>query len=131
MLTREHVEAAAEVAKASPPVAYAGMHIYGYPIGDWVSVIIGIYTVVQLYFLLRNKFKDKEKKAAAHSKPLQSSAQTWNAPAGSSSRARSTIVISVAVSCAGKCRSRCAPQSGRGRASDRARASSGTTHERA
>lgn len=61
MLTREHVEAAQEIAKASPPVAYAGMNIFGYPISDWVSVLIGIYTVVQLFFLLRAKFKDKEK----------------------------------------------------------------------
>ena len=59
MLTREHVETAAEVAKASPAVAYGGMHIWGYPIADWVSVLIAIYTAVQIYVLLRSKLRDR------------------------------------------------------------------------
>ncbi|AUG85446.1 holin superfamily II protein [Ralstonia phage RsoP1IDN] len=60
MLSREHIETAAEVAKASPTVAYGGMHIWGYPIADWVSVLIAVYTVVQFYFLLHSKLKDKD-----------------------------------------------------------------------
>lgn len=61
MITREHVEVVNDVAKATPPLAYQGMHLFGYPIADWVSVVVAVYTVVQLFFLLRKHFnKEKE-----------------------------------------------------------------------
>ncbi|QVE65567.1 holin superfamily II protein [Ralstonia phage vB_RsoP_BMB50] len=60
MVNRELVaEVASEAAKAAPPLTHAGMHFWGYPIADWVSVIVAVYTVVQLYFLLRKNFKEK------------------------------------------------------------------------
>lgn len=43
----------AEIAKVSPPLAYTGMKIIGYPIGELASLFAAIYTLILLLLLVR------------------------------------------------------------------------------
>lgn len=50
-----------EVAKASPPVAVTGLSLYGVSLQDGVLLATLVYTLLQLYFLLRDKWWAKRK----------------------------------------------------------------------
>jgi hypothetical protein len=47
---------AQEAAKAAPPVGVGGMVLVGVPLSDWVLILTGLYTALQLFFLLRDKW---------------------------------------------------------------------------
>lgn len=49
-------EVAQESVKAAPPVTVVGLTILGYPISEVVQVAVLIYTVLQVFFLLRDKW---------------------------------------------------------------------------
>lgn len=50
-----------EVAKASPSVAVTGLSLYGVTLQDGVLLATLVYTLFQLYFLLRDKWWAKTK----------------------------------------------------------------------
>lgn len=59
--------ASTEVSKAAPPVAVTGLTCWGVGLPDVVLILTTVYTVFQLYFLLRDKWwrqrgKHKSKK---------------------------------------------------------------------
>lgn len=51
-----HHDFVAESAKASPPAAAVGLSLLGVPIGDFLTLLLIIYTACQIYFLLRDKW---------------------------------------------------------------------------
>jgi hypothetical protein len=46
----------AEAVKAGPPVTVGGLTVFGVGLSDWVLIATLVYTVLQLYFLLRDKW---------------------------------------------------------------------------
>ena len=62
-----HKEFVAEMAKASPPVAVAGLTVFGIPLNEVLIILTIGYTVLQTYFLLRDKWW-KPRKAKHDSK---------------------------------------------------------------
>ena len=55
-MTTQHSEITAEAMKASPSVAVGGLSLMGVGLADWLIILTIIYTVAQLYFLLRDKW---------------------------------------------------------------------------
>lgn len=53
-LSRSDVVASA--AKITPPVSVASLTLLGYPIADWVLFLTALYTVLQIWVLIRDKF---------------------------------------------------------------------------
>ena len=51
-----HHDFVAESAKAAPPAAVAGLTLLGVPVSDVLVVIMIVYTLCQLFFLLRDKW---------------------------------------------------------------------------
>lgn len=49
-------EVATEVAKAAPPVTVGAMTIFGYQLSDWVLIATLVYTLLQTFFLVRDKY---------------------------------------------------------------------------
>lgn len=46
----------AEMAKASPPVGVGALTIFGIPLSDWVLLLTAAYTILAMFFLLRDKW---------------------------------------------------------------------------
>lgn len=53
MLTQDTLT---EAAKASPPVTVGGLTLVGVPLSDWLIIATLVYTVLQIVFLLRDKW---------------------------------------------------------------------------
>jgi hypothetical protein len=53
-LSRSDVVASA--AKVTPPVSVASLTLLGYPISDWVLLLTALYTALQIWVLVRDKF---------------------------------------------------------------------------
>lgn len=51
-----HHDILAEGAKAAPTLAIGGLTLLGVGLADWVLIVTLIYTVAQLFFLLRDKW---------------------------------------------------------------------------
>lgn len=51
-----HSEIATEAARAAPAVTVGGLTLFGVALSDWVLLTTLVYTVLQLYFLLRDKW---------------------------------------------------------------------------
>lgn len=49
-------EVAQEASKSAPPVTVVGLTLLGYPISEVVQVAVLIYTLLQAFFLLRDKW---------------------------------------------------------------------------
>jgi hypothetical protein len=45
-----------ETAKLAPPVSVSTLALAGLPLSDWVIILTVIYTVLNLFFLLRDKW---------------------------------------------------------------------------
>lgn len=45
-----------EVTKASPPVTVGALTLLGLPLSDWIIIVTIVYTVLQIFFLLRDKW---------------------------------------------------------------------------
>ena len=43
----------ADLVKAAPPLTITGMTMLGFPISDWVLLLTALYTILQIYLLLR------------------------------------------------------------------------------
>ncbi len=52
---------AAEWAAATPPLATTGMTWFGYPVADWVQVLMGIWIIAQLGWFVWVRFLRKDK----------------------------------------------------------------------
>lgn len=54
---------AIEVTKASPPVTVGALTLFGFPMSDWVLAVTALYTLLQMFFLLRDKWwREREPK---------------------------------------------------------------------
>jgi len=51
-----HHDIANEAAKAAPAVTVGGLTLFGVGLSDWVLLATLIYTVLQVFFLLRDKW---------------------------------------------------------------------------
>lgn len=62
-MTQQHSEIVTEGLKAVPTVTVGGLTLFGVVLSDWVMIITIVYTLFQLFFLLRDKWwrqrKDK------------------------------------------------------------------------
>jgi hypothetical protein len=54
-LLKSH-ESGVEVAKMAPPAAVTGLSIAGVSLSDWLLLLTLVYTVLNLFFLLRDKW---------------------------------------------------------------------------
>jgi len=55
-MTNHYSELVTEGAKAAPAVAVGGLTLFGVSLADWVLISTLLYTGVQLFFLLRDKW---------------------------------------------------------------------------
>ena len=55
-MTQQHHEILTEAIKASPALAVGGLTLFGIGLADWVLILTIIYTLLQLFFLLRDKW---------------------------------------------------------------------------
>lgn len=51
-----HSEIVTEATKAAPAVTVGGLTLYGVGLPDIVMIVTLVYTIAQLYFLLRDKW---------------------------------------------------------------------------
>ena len=42
-----------DLAKAAPPIAITSMNILGFPMSDWVLLLTAIYTLLQIFLVVR------------------------------------------------------------------------------
>lgn len=55
-MTQPNHETMSEVIKAAPTITVGGLTLFGVGLADWVLLVTLIYTVFQLYFLIRDKW---------------------------------------------------------------------------
>ena len=55
-MTQQHHDVLTEVVRAAPSVTVGGLTLFGVGLADWVLIITLIYTVLQIYFLLRDRW---------------------------------------------------------------------------
>jgi hypothetical protein len=55
-MTNNHSDVFTEAAKAAPTVTVGGLTLYGVGLSDYVLIVTLIYTVLQIYFLVRDKW---------------------------------------------------------------------------
>ena len=60
-MTQHHSDIVTEAAKAAPTVTVGGLTLFGVVLSDWVMILTIIYTLFQLFFLLRDKWWNKRK----------------------------------------------------------------------
>lgn len=48
-------DAKMQMAKSAPPLLVSTSTVFGIPLQDWVFILTIIYTVAQLYYLLKEK----------------------------------------------------------------------------
>lgn len=51
----EHSEVIDAAARLAPPVAVSGLTLFGISMSEWVLLATLIYTIIQIYILLRDK----------------------------------------------------------------------------
>jgi hypothetical protein len=51
-----HHDLVNEAARAAPALTVGGLTLFGVALSDWVLLTTLVYTVLQLYFLLRDKW---------------------------------------------------------------------------
>ena len=56
------LNAVTEAVKAAPPLTVGGLTLWGVGLSEWVLILTAIYTVLQIYFLLRDKLGQKHRK---------------------------------------------------------------------
>lgn len=60
-MTQHHSDIVTEAAKAVPTLTVGGLTLFGVVLSDWVMILTIIYTLAQLFFLLRDKWWAKRK----------------------------------------------------------------------
>ena len=61
-MTNQINDFVAEAAKATPPTAVAGLTLSGVALADWVLLLTAIYTAIQIYFLVRDRWLKRKNK---------------------------------------------------------------------
>ena len=61
-MTQQHSEILTEAIKASPALTVGGLTLFGVGLSDWVLLATLIYTVLQVGFLLRDKWLSPKRK---------------------------------------------------------------------
>lgn len=61
-MTQQHHEILTEAIKASPALTVGGLTLFGVGLSDWVLLATLIYTVLQVAFLLRDKWLSPKRK---------------------------------------------------------------------
>ena len=56
------LNAVTEAIKAAPPITVGGLTIWGVSLSGWVLILTAIYTVLQIYFLLRDRLGQKHRR---------------------------------------------------------------------
>ena len=56
------LDAVTEAVKAAPPITVGGLTLLGVGLSELVLILTAIYTVLQIYFLLRDKLGQKHRK---------------------------------------------------------------------
>lgn len=56
------LDAVTEAIKAAPPITVGGLTMWGVSLSEWVLILTAIYTVLQIYFLLRDKLRQKHRR---------------------------------------------------------------------
>lgn len=51
-----HPEIVTEAARAAPAVTVTGLTLFGVSLADWVLILTLLYTVLQMFFLIRDKW---------------------------------------------------------------------------
>lgn len=51
-------EVIAEALKTAPPVSVAGATVAGASLDEWVLILTAVYTVLQLAYFLRKRYKE-------------------------------------------------------------------------
>lgn len=62
-MTHEKAEIVTAAVKAAPPVAVSGLTVAGLPLQDWVLILTAIYTLAQLYVLVRDRIAQRKRTA--------------------------------------------------------------------
>lgn len=52
-------QAASEVAKVSPPIAVSAATFFGLTLQEWVYVATLVYTILQIFYLIKDKYGKK------------------------------------------------------------------------
>ena len=60
-MTPQHSELVTEATKAAPALTVGGLTLFGVGLSDWVLLATLIYTVLQVGFLLRDKWYNPRK----------------------------------------------------------------------
>lgn len=63
MTHHEKAEIVTAAAKAAPPVAVSGLTVAGLPLQDWVLLLTAIYTLAQLFVLVRDRLVQRKRAA--------------------------------------------------------------------
>ena len=58
-MTTTHHEALVEATKAAPTITVGGLTLFGVGLSDWVLIATLVYTGLQVYVLVRDKFVRK------------------------------------------------------------------------
>ena len=56
------LNAVSEAVKAAPPLTVGGLTLWGVSLSEWVLILTAIYTLLQIYFLLRDKLGQKHRR---------------------------------------------------------------------
>lgn len=56
------LNAVTEAAKAAPPITVGGLTLWGVGLADWVLILTALYTILQIYFLLRDKLGQRHRR---------------------------------------------------------------------
>lgn len=62
-MAAEHESVASVAAKVAPGVVAGGQPLFGYTLPEWAAIAGIVYTVVQLGFLLYDRYKASKEKA--------------------------------------------------------------------
>ena len=49
-----------DLVKVSPPVTVSAFTLFGYPLQSWVLLLTALYTLLQIYVLVRDKLINKK-----------------------------------------------------------------------
>jgi hypothetical protein len=49
-----------DIAKAAPPITVTGMSVLGFSISEWVLLLTAIYTVLQIYLIIRRIIRTRK-----------------------------------------------------------------------
>lgn len=60
-MTDQHSEVVTEAMKASPTLTVGGLTFFGVGLSDWVLIATLVYTGLQVYVLIRDKFIKRNK----------------------------------------------------------------------